>query len=63
MGANNYSPVTGTIIATTDKAVLLEEPNGDEIWIPRSVIDGGDATEEQDSDPNVADWFIDKEGL
>lgn len=63
MSETNYSPIEGTIIAETDKAVLLEQKNGDETWIPRSVIDGGDATEEQDRDPNVADWFIDKEGL
>ena len=63
MAETHHTSITGKIIATTDRAVLLEEPSGDETWIPRSVIDGGDDIEEQDVDPNVADWFIEKEGL
>lgn len=60
----SHTIVNGMVIAETDMAVLLEMDAGQgEIWIPRSVIDGGDATEENDKDPLVADWFCDKEGL
>lgn len=55
--------VRGTIIATTDMAVLLERKDDDEVWIPRSVIDEGDSLEENDCDPLVKKWFINKEGL
>lgn len=49
----------------TAKAVLCEI-NGDEIWIPKSVIDEGedDLTEgEEDVTISIAAWFARKEGL
>jgi len=58
-----YVPIKGEVQAVTDKAVFLQQPNGNETWVPRSVIDGGDAVEESDCDPNIAEWFCDKEGL
>ncbi len=63
MSSTDYTIIEGTVIAETDKAVCLQRDDDEDIWIPRSVIDGGDAMEEQDTDPLVADWFIDKEGL
>ena len=51
------------IIAATDKAVLCDI-DGEEIWIPRSVIDGGDSLDIGDNgEIEVAEWFAKKEGF
>lgn len=47
----------------TDLAVLAEI-NGEEYWIPRSVIEDGDDLEEGDSgEIEIAEWFARKEDL
>ena len=62
-GETEYIPIQGIVIATTDAAILLSFSNENEAWIPRSVIEDGDAVEEHDHDPNTAEWFCDKECL
>lgn len=51
------------VIRTSGKAVLVRFIDLREIWIPRSVCEGGCDLEEDDTDIVVADWFIKKEGL
>ena len=60
-----YSIIKGTVEATTDMAVLYipASEECEELWIPRSVVDGGDSVDEDDSDLEIADWFIGKEEL
>uniref|UniRef100_A0A6M3M5S0 Uncharacterized protein n=1 Tax=viral metagenome TaxID=1070528 RepID=A0A6M3M5S0_9ZZZZ len=55
------------VIATSQKAVLLNV-NGDEIWIPRSVLvdpEDGDGMERGDPADQVAvlAWFAEDRGL
>ena len=52
------------VMAVTDKAVLFDI-DGDETWVPKSVIDGGDGYTKGDLDVEVQvqKWFADKEGL
>lgn len=64
MKRNGFGQTTieAEITRTTNAAVLVDF--GDrEVWIPRSVCLEGDALEEGDTDLNVADWFLEKEGL
>lgn len=65
MSDKNYTSIEGVVMHLTQKAVLLKTLEGDEVWVPLSVI-------HEDSDPlvidecveiNVADWFVSKEGL
>ncbi len=65
-----YSRVSGTIISTTRKALLLKsEHNDEEIWIPKSVCGKMSARriDELEKGDNialfVAEWFVKKEGL
>lgn len=58
-----HIPVQGTVKRATDKAILLELPNGNEQWVPRSVIFDGDIYDEGDTNPEIAEWFCEKEGL
>lgn len=51
-------------IETTTDAAVLAVIDGDELWIPRSVIEDGNSVEEGDDDSlEVAKWFAEKEGL
>lgn len=52
--------------ATTADAVLLDLGDGEcPVWIPRSVIEDGDAIQDGDGpdDLEVKTWFLKKEGL
>lgn len=60
---DEHETFEGRVIKTTTAAVLIATPDGDEIWFPRSVIDGGAGLDEGDEDPAVARWFLEKEGL
>lgn len=55
------------VIHTTARAILVRI-NGNaldatEIWIPRSVVEGGDFIEEGDTDIEVQDWWAAKNDL
>lgn len=51
------------VLHETEMAVLCEV-DGDEVWIPRSVIEDGEDLETGDTgDIEVAEWFAIKEGL
>jgi hypothetical protein len=52
------------VIHMTDKAVLLEmHPSGEELWVPRSVCEGGTILDLGDTDVRVHRWFADKNDL
>ena len=61
----------GDIVHETElatKVLLDEEQYGDlgddqEIWIPRSVCDAGSALSTGDTNPDVAEWWIEDKGL
>jgi hypothetical protein len=66
--------VDGEVIRATDMAVLVrvkpdpqfpgfETPAPREVWMPRSVIDGGYDLDVGDTDITVRTWFAEKEGL
>lgn len=70
MAASGWVHLVGcTVKRLTDKAVLLEVPNGNdwrEVWVPRSqVSEAGDNLSEGDIDVTVSvkEWFASKEGL
>lgn len=53
------------VLATTDGAVLLDV-DGQEVWVPRSLIDGeGDELERRQGpgEIEVQKWFLEREGL
>lgn len=49
----------------TEMAVLIEDADGSETWIPKSQIMDFDSTMEPGTDTEllVAEWFAEKEGL
>ena len=53
------------IIGETDKALKLLLDEGEEIWVPRSVVCDADdyALGDQELTISVARWFAEKEGL
>lgn len=58
--------VSGTILRTTDKAVLLDRGHGADVWIPKSIIVAPDADEldiGDEVDLEVQSWFARREGL
>lgn len=57
--------VSGVVMKLTDKAVLFAVNDGEQLWIPLSVVeDGGEDLEEgQDADIAVRSWFAKQEGL
>ena len=59
---DDFEVLEGKIKATTDLAILLETPDGGEIWIPRSCCEDG-SLDIDDEDPEVAEWWLRKEGL
>jgi hypothetical protein len=52
-----------TIKKETELAILVETDDGDEHWIPKSVVDGLDLSEGDSGEIEVQDWFAEKEGL
>lgn len=59
-----HTAMTVDIMLATPKAVMIEEPDGRQIWIPKSVIDdGADLEVGLKQDIEVAKWFADKECL
>ena len=53
-------------IRESEKAILVEDENGEEHWIPKSVIDEETSEvlgEDDEGDLAVAGWFATKEGL
>ncbi len=71
MATTDYQEVIGEIVHETDRAIkvlLDEEQYGDlgddqEIWIPRSQCDAGDALSTGDTNPDVAEWWLEEKGL
>lgn len=62
----DYRCVSGIVLRASEKAVLLEtEERGERrtTWVPRSVIEDGEAVEPFESDIYVASWFCEKEGI
>lgn len=55
--------LSGDVTKVTDGAVLFEQADGTETWIPRSVCIDGEDVEVGDSDLIVADWWLDKNGV
>lgn len=51
------------VVHDTDYAVLIELPDGEEKWVPRSVLQDGGSLEFGDTDLICAEWFAKKEGL
>ncbi len=66
MSETNYEHLDGTVLRETEMAVLVEVGAGlyaRDVWIPRSVIEYGDAVSEKDKGLYVADWFCEKNDL
>jgi len=59
----DYELVNGRIAVLTDQAALLKRENGEEVWIPRSLIEDQEYLEVEETEIFVAKWFCDKEGL
>ncbi len=64
-GNMDYDSVRATVIKTTDKAVLFDF-SGQEMWVPRSVIEEGEGIEDIDSFHGeqifeIQTWFCEKE--
>ena len=58
----NTTRVTGRILRETDAALLLETPDGEEVWLPFSQIDR--ITRGKDFDSlEVSTWIAEKKGL
>jgi len=60
---DDFVEVAGEVIRTTEKAVLVRTVGDDEVWVPRSMVEGGGAVQEGDEDIQVKEWFALKEGL
>ena len=64
----DYVPIdVADYIRSTDLACLFEI-DGEEIWVPKSVIDWdssdfGEDDEGMDGTVYIAEWFCDKEGI
>lgn len=52
------------VVAETDLALCFSI-DGEEVWVPKSVIEDGDSISKGDEDlkVEVASWFAEKEGL
>ena len=55
--------IEGTVVKTTDAAVLYDIDFDREVWVPRRVILGGNTIEEGDTDLSIADWWLKQERL
>ena len=53
------------VVRETDLALLLRFEDGDEVWIPKSVIESVDQIRDGDAEieVSIAEWFCEKEGL
>lgn len=52
------------ILAVTAKALLISYDRGEELWVPKSVVEDSDTYIRGEYDfIMVADWFARKEGL
>lgn len=63
---DDFCIVPGTVIRTTDRAVLYEVRTAIrpyEKWIPRSVIEDGEYADVFHENLSIKEWFVDKEGL
>ncbi len=68
--SEEYERVTGSIVRTTEKALLLmSDTLGYDIWIPKSVCGKISARELDEFSGGdevrlfVAEWFVKKEGI
>lgn len=63
-----YVTISCKILKASQKAVQVEDDSGLTVWVPRSVLHGGD---ERDIEGDIGSpvqlrlrrWFADKEGL
>lgn len=54
-----YVLIDGYIVKRAqDKAVLVVKAGGQEVWIPRSLIEQGDAADVGETDLAVQEWFV-----
>ena len=66
--ADNYVEIDCMFVRSTLKAVLIDI-GGDEFWVPRSCIHGGDEIRIPSLDSGdevtlkIFQWFAEKEGL
>lgn len=64
MSKKRYTTLTGDIVSVHMKHIRFFGDWGDYANIPISVIEDGDALEEQDDvNINVESWFCEKEGI
>lgn len=64
MSNDSYEQIKGTVKHITKKAVLFELDDGEEIWIPMSVIFEDDLAEIDVGvigEISVAQWFYERE--
>lgn len=55
--------IVATVKKETAKAILIETAEGEEQWIPKSVITDLSLDEGESGEIEVADWFAEKECL
>jgi hypothetical protein len=65
MGFSNWTHLEVELIVRETECAFLCRIDGQEHWIPRSVVDDADRYEEGDADVTIsmAAWFAEKEGL
>ena len=64
MSKKEYGTIHCDVEQITLKACRVFGDWGQELWIPLSVIEDGEAVDEgEDQDLNVETWFLKKEGL
>lgn len=53
------------VVRHTAKAVLFELENGEEVWVPRSVIEDHEMLEvgERNIDVEIAEWWCREKGI
>lgn len=56
------------VVRTTERAILvrlrrMSVAESEDVWIPRSVVEGGEFLEEGDTDVEVHDWWAYKNDL
>lgn len=64
MSDYTYSAVDGVALHVTERAVRIRFHEIDEaMWVPRSLIEGGDALMKGDDDIHIATWWVKQVGL
>jgi hypothetical protein len=59
-----YLPIRGEPVRKTEKAVLIRlKRTGNEVWMPKSVVEDSDDIEPGEQDFLVAEWFIEQNDL